>query len=499
MARVGVVRRHLRRPGQPHRPPAGALRHRGAEAAVPAEAAVRRDGRRLLPQRDRLRLRRPRREDHAPPGRPTAASSSTARRCGSPTAASPTSSSSSPRSDGEQFTRLHRRAGVRGVTSGKEEHKMGLHGSSTTPIILQDVQVPAENLLGEVGKGHKVAFNVLNFGRFKLGAMCVRRRRVARSARRRAYAGDAQAVRPADRVVRRHQAQARRDDRPHLRGRKPALPHRRHDRRADRGDAARGHRPVRRRSPRSRSTPSKRRLPRSPAARRSTTCSTRTSRSTAATASSATTRPSATIRDARVNRIFEGTNEINRLLIPGMLARRARQGRDLPSSPAAKALQDELLAPPSLALADDGDSCSPTSGAPSTSFKKAALMVLGLAMQTYGAKLTDEQEVLMHLADIADRRLRRRKRACCGPPAAARRAAPRAALHVDAARVFVNDARHARRRVGAAGAGGDRSTATRCARCWRRCAACSSRAGQHRGARAGNWPTRPSRAAGTIF
>ena len=49
---------------------------------------------------------------------------------------------------------------------------MGLHGSSTTPLVLQDVRVPSENLLGEVGKGHKVAFNVLNFGRFKLGAMC---------------------------------------------------------------------------------------------------------------------------------------------------------------------------------------------------------------------------------------------------------------------------------------------------------------------------------------
>src|SRR5439155_864398 len=59
-----------------------------------------------------------------------------------------------------------------GVKSGKEEHKMGLHGSSTTPLIFQDVNVPAENVLGEVGKGHKVAFNVLNFARFKLGAMC---------------------------------------------------------------------------------------------------------------------------------------------------------------------------------------------------------------------------------------------------------------------------------------------------------------------------------------
>src|SRR4029077_405004 len=71
------------------------------------------------------------------------------------------------KADGDQFTAfLVERAF--GVKSGKEEHKMGLHGSSTTALILQDVHVPAENVLGEVGKGHKVAFNVLNFARFKL-------------------------------------------------------------------------------------------------------------------------------------------------------------------------------------------------------------------------------------------------------------------------------------------------------------------------------------------
>src|SRR5436309_3841097 len=74
--------------------------------------------------------------------------------------------------DGELFTAFLVERAFGGVSNGKEEHKMGLHGSSTTPVILQDVRVPPENLLGEVGKGHKVAFNVLNFGRFKLGAMC---------------------------------------------------------------------------------------------------------------------------------------------------------------------------------------------------------------------------------------------------------------------------------------------------------------------------------------
>jgi alkylation response protein AidB-like acyl-CoA dehydrogenase len=60
-----------------------------------------------------------------------------------------------------------------GLEFGPEEKKMGMHGSSTSQVILNDVQVPVENLLGEVGRGHKIAFNVLNVGRFKLGAMCV--------------------------------------------------------------------------------------------------------------------------------------------------------------------------------------------------------------------------------------------------------------------------------------------------------------------------------------
>ena len=70
--------------------------------------------------------------------------------------------------DGEQFSAFIVERGFKGVSTGHEEHKMGLHGSSTTPLILQDAQIPAGNLLGEIGKGHKVAFNVLNFGRYKL-------------------------------------------------------------------------------------------------------------------------------------------------------------------------------------------------------------------------------------------------------------------------------------------------------------------------------------------
>src|ERR1700735_5834602 len=75
--------------------------------------------------------------------------------------------------DGEKFTAFLVERGTPGFSVGKEEHKMGIRGSSTCPIILNDSKVPAENLLGDIGRGHVIAFNILNIGRFKLGAMCV--------------------------------------------------------------------------------------------------------------------------------------------------------------------------------------------------------------------------------------------------------------------------------------------------------------------------------------
>ena len=75
--------------------------------------------------------------------------------------------------DGEKFTAFLVEQNFPGFSIGAEEHKMGIRGSSTCPIILNDCKVPTENVLGEVGKGHVIAFNILNIGRFKLGAMCV--------------------------------------------------------------------------------------------------------------------------------------------------------------------------------------------------------------------------------------------------------------------------------------------------------------------------------------
>src|SRR5208282_346892 len=81
--------------------------------------------------------------------------------------------------DGEKFTAFLVEKSFPGFSVGAEEHKMGIRGSSTCPIILNDCKVPVENLLGEIGKGHIIAFNILNIGRFKLGAMCVGGARVS--------------------------------------------------------------------------------------------------------------------------------------------------------------------------------------------------------------------------------------------------------------------------------------------------------------------------------
>jgi alkylation response protein AidB-like acyl-CoA dehydrogenase len=336
--------------------------------------------------------------------------------------------------DGEHFTSFLVERAFGGVTSGKEEHKMGLHGSSTTAVVLQDVRVPADNVLGEVGKGHKVAFNVLNFARLKLGAACSGAARVGigdavKYATARRQFGQSIASFGAIRhkigemIVRAYAVES-------LIYRTAGL--------IDARVAAAPHDAV----------------------ARSTALA--TVEEYAVEASMAKVAGSEMLdfvldeniqihggngfvkdypaerhfRDARVNRIFEGTNEINRLLIPGLLARRAAKG-ELAIAAAAKALEAEILAP--AATPDGGESLLGEERRAVDAFKKTALMVFGLAMQTFGQRFSDEQEVLMYTADIlidvfsAESALLRAQ-------AAAEDDAARGSLHVDAARVFVNDA-----------------------------------------------------------
>jgi alkylation response protein AidB-like acyl-CoA dehydrogenase len=333
--------------------------------------------------------------------------------------------------DGGQFTAFIVERAF-GVKSGNEEHKMGLHGSSTTPILLQDVRVPADNLLGEVGKGHKVALNTLNFGRFKLGAMCSGGCRAAigeaaKYAKQRKQFGhpiaDFGAIK-----YKLGEMTARTYALESLMYRTAGLI----DVTVAEGGGHGGSDIA------------------------------AALEEFAVEASIAKVMGSETLdyvldenvqihggngfvkdypaersyRDARVNRIFEGTNEINRMLISGMLIRRALKG-EIGLIPAAKRLQDELLSPGGASLAtDEGlDSDLRTVGA----FKKVALMVLGTAMQTYGSKLSDEQEVLCAAADILidtyaaeSAVLRARDAVNSGRGDAA--------MHEASARTFVNDA-----------------------------------------------------------
>ena len=280
-----------------------------------------------------------------------------------------------------------------GVTPGKEEHKLGLLGSSTTPVLLQDAKVPAANLLGEVGKGHKIAFNVLNYGRFKLAAMCtggakhVIAQAAAYASQRRQFGkaiAEFGAIRNklAEMSVRLFAVES-------MLYRTTGLIDAAIAARSTDGDAAAALAAL---------------------------------EEFAVEASLLKVAGSEMLdfvidenvqihggngfvrdypaerayRDARVNRIFEGTNEINRLLVPGMLIKRAEKGGApiLEASITVRAGMDAQLAiePLDGLLADERRAIA--------GMKHAALAVIGLAFDTYGKALDHEQEILMLATDM---------------------------------------------------------------------------------------------------
>ncbi len=334
--------------------------------------------------------------------------------------------------EGELFTAFLVERAFPGLTSGKEEHKMGLHGSSTTPILLDRVAVPAANVLGEVGKGHKVAFNVLNFARFKLGAGCSGGAREAIGEAARYAAERRQFGQPIARFgAIRHklgEMVAREYAVESLLYRTAGLI----DERRAAGDGSAG-------------------------ATLAAFEEYAIESSIAKVAGSemlgfvldenvqihggngyvADYPAERHYRDARVNRIFEGTNEINRLLIPGLIARRAARG-DLPFLEAARALQTELAGPAGSGSEAGGEAL----GAERhllAGCKNAIILVLGTAMRTYGDALGEEQEVLMSVADMLIETFAGES-AILRAAAAAGRAVPKAALQADAARVYVDEA-----------------------------------------------------------
>ena len=288
--------------------------------------------------------------------------------------------------DGEKFSAFLIEAATPGLTVGKEEHKMGIRGSSTCPLVLSDCMVPVENLLGESGKGHRIAFNILNVGRYKLGAAAIGGARYAfrngvRYGKERIafgkpvtsfglvqekiaesaaliFAGEALVYRVVGAVD-------------------AAL--------AERGNTSLEEYAIE-------------------CSIVKVWCSEMLERVVdhmlqihGGYGYTEEYPAERAYRDARINRIFEGTNEINRLIVTGWMMKRAMQGR-LALLPAIQRVMDEVLAGPPAREQASGH-LAQESGLLAAA-KKIGLFCAGAASQKYAANLADQQEIMGALADI---------------------------------------------------------------------------------------------------
>ena len=298
--------------------------------------------------------------------------------------------------DGEKFTAFLVEKSFPGFSVGAEEHKMGIRGSSTCPIILNDCKVPAENMLGEIGKGHVIAFNILNVGRFKLGAMCVGGARlslenaIGYAKQRKAFGkviADFGLVREklANMAVGIYTGEA-------LVYRTVGMM-----------DVAL--------SEVDKSGKDAAKETRKAIEEYAVECSIikvwgsemvdfvvdETVQIYGGYGFVEEYPAERAYRDARINRIFEGTNEINRLIITGFLLKRAMSGQ-LPLMPAIKKLMDEVLSGPSQSEDLEGPLAEERKLV--TSAKKLGLFVAGAATQKYMQAIQDQQEVMGAIADM---------------------------------------------------------------------------------------------------
>src|SRR6185503_6795403 len=296
----------------------------------------------------------------------------------------------------EKFSALIVEASTPGVTRGEEEKKMGIKGSSTRPIFFQDAKVPAENLLGEIGKGHLIAFNILNIGRHRLGAAAVGgskmlstisvqyanqreqfKQRIASFGAIK-YKLAEQAIRVwVNETVLYRSANDIENMKLELLGKGKKF-----------HEALMG-----------------------AAEEYAIECAL-----LKVTASemldyvvdecvqvhggigySEEAIPARAYRDARINRIFEGTNEINRLLSIDMLLKRALKGK-LDLMAPAKAIQKELTSIPDFSSDEEGPYAYENQLL--KNMKKAMLLISGAAVQKLMMQLEKEQEIIMNAADV---------------------------------------------------------------------------------------------------
>jgi alkylation response protein AidB-like acyl-CoA dehydrogenase len=321
-----------------------------------------------------------------------------------------------------------------GLTSGAEEHKMGIKGSSTTALVLSDVRTPVENLLGEVGKGHKIAFNVLNIGRFKLGAMCVGGMKLAvhesvRYANERHQFGKpissfgAIKSKLAEQAIRAWVGES-------MIYRTLGM--------IEAGISAVDSKDMDARLRAIEEYAAECSIVKVALSEYCDYVIDEMVQIYGGYGYSADYPAERAYRDSRINRIFEGTNEINRMLIPGRLMKSAMSG-NLALLPAAQRLMDEVLSP-QISGFDDDESLLAVEQKLTTNAKKVALMTLGTAAQKYMMKLADQQEILMGIADIIMDTYAMESAILRALKLAAKQGENAAARYLDMTRAFCNDA-----------------------------------------------------------
>ena len=337
--------------------------------------------------------------------------------------------------DAEKLTAFIVEKTFPGCKPGNEEHKMGIHGSSTTPVFLENCKVPKENVLHEIGRGHIVAFNVLNSGRFTLGASCVGGSKYVLmtaskySKERKAFGkqiGDFGLIREklAEMAARLFAVES-------MIYRSAGYMEAAMQAAAGSGNKAQNTMKV--------------------------------LEEYAIESSIAKVYGSEMLdfvvdeavqifggygfhedypvcrayRDSRINRIFEGTNEINRMLIIQMLMKRAMGGQ-LPLIPAAMKLGDEILAGPSFEETPEGPLAEEVRVIANA--KKMFLQAAGGAVQKFREKLAEEQELIGALANIVMEIYAMESSLLRAQKAAASKGEAAVSVMIDAARVFIADA-----------------------------------------------------------
>jgi alkylation response protein AidB-like acyl-CoA dehydrogenase len=358
--------------------------------------------------------------------------------------------------DGEKFTAFIVERSFPGVSVAPEEHKMGLNGSSTCAVNLEEARVPVENVLGEIGKGHRIAFNILNIGRLKLGvgaiAGCKRITSIATEyAKQRHQFGVPIASfglikhKLAEMAIRSYVAEC--------------MIYR------TVGMIEEALTTVDRDSPEQvlkaiEDYAVECSIIKVTGSETLSYCADEGVQVFGGNGYSKDYPVERAYRDARISRIYEGTNEINRLIISGQFLRRAVKG-DLPLFQAAKKLMDEVLQP---SLSDDeGEGVFSRERAALTNSKKTAVAVLGSAAQRFRDKVQEQQEVLAAASDIIMDIYAMESAILRTEKLISSRGEQSCAAHIDATRAFVNDAvqrieQHARQALAAISEGDELRT-----------------------------------------